>query len=172
MICQKCKQKPANVHITQYANGVKQEFHFCEDCAGSLNINPGLPKTPLHNLNNIMSFLTQLGASDQRTPELTCPHCHTPYGRIAEAGYVGCSECYRYFSTQLEPLLKKIHGTTEHRGKIPVRMGKTFLIHREIEDLRRNLKEAVEKEEYEEAARIRDRVKALEDESKAGEDRD
>lgn len=164
MDCQKCQQRPANVHITQIVNGEKQETHLCEQCAQAMKVNLGFPQFPLNNLTNLFGFLTMTPGTDN-TPiiEDKCPSCQSPFRKIGELGYVGCSECYQHFSSQLEPVLRKIHGSGEHHGKIPSRMGTSFILRKEADELKTALKQAVEREEYEEAARIRDQIKALEE---------
>ncbi len=163
MICQRCQQKEASVHITQFINGEKQEVHLCEQCAQETNVEMGIPQFPVHNLNNLLGFITKAYGGDKRISNDRCPNCHTPYRKIAETGYVGCSECYESFSRQLEPVLRRIHGTNKHCGKIPQRMGESFLLRREIEELKNNLQQVIKQEEYEEAAKLRDKIKALEE---------
>lgn len=162
MECDRCKQNEAKVHITQFINGVKQDTHLCEVCAQSLKINLGFPQFPINHLNNLLSFLLKANETDKKETESKCPNCQIPYSKIAETGFVGCSECYRYFSNQLELILQRIHGTNRHRGKIPQRAGASYVLWREINDLKAGLKSAVEQERFEEAARLRDEIKELE----------
>ena len=93
---------------------------------------------------------------------LTCPNCGMSYADFQQTGKIGCSVCYGTFRRQLEPLLRRIHGTSTHSGKIPRRSGGTLELKQEIKRLRGELKEKVAQEEYEEAARLRDEVRALE----------
>ena len=169
MDCQKCHQRQANVHITQFVNGEKQELHLCEQCAQAGKIYHPYSQFPIHNLTNLLGFLTQSGGIDKHVPGDKCPSCNCDYQKIAESGYIGCSQCYDYFSLQLEPVLRKIHGANRHHGKIPKRMGTAYLLKKEVEELKRDLKKAVEQEKYEEAATIRDRIKALEEGNVRGE---
>lgn len=163
MQCEKCQKNQANVHITQIINGKKIERHLCEQCAYEEKLNLEFPQISLHNLNNLMGvFFKQPIVSNKQIVEDVCPNCQISYSKIAEQGRVGCSECYRHFTPHLEPALRKIHGANLHRGKFPRRMGASFRISREIEDLKLKLHWAVEKEEYEKAAEIRDRIKDLE----------
>lgn len=163
MECQRCQQRAANVHITQYVNGQKHEAHLCEECAQTAKITVDLPQLPLNNLKNLLAFLGQGYLSDKKTPELICKNCQTPYRKVYETGFVGCSDCYEQFTTQIEPVLQKIHGTNLHRGKIPNRLGVTYQVKREVEDLKSQLRRVVDQEEYEKAAELRDRIKLLED---------
>lgn len=163
MDCQRCQQRTANVHITQFINGEKQETHLCEQCAQSAKIGFDFPQLPMHNLKNLLGFLTNTQGIDKKQPEAFCPNCQAPYSRIFEAGCVSCSQCYDYFAAQMEPVLKKIHGANRHCGKIPARLGASYTLKREIEDLKIELRQAVEREEYENAAGLRDRIKSLEE---------
>lgn len=162
MECQRCQQRPANVHITKFVNGVKNELHLCEQCAYAANVNMEIPQLPINNLKNLLGFLTQVGLEKKEDIDSVCPNCKTPFKRIYEKGYLGCSHCYEYFSPQIEQVLKRVHGAQEHRGKIPSRMGTSFVVKREINDLKTELQEVIGREEYEKAARIRDKIKALE----------
>ncbi|MFZ5753919.1 MAG: UvrB/UvrC motif-containing protein [Bacillota bacterium] len=170
MYCQKCEQRPATVHITHFINGKKQETHLCEICAQEEQISIGIPQIAFNTFNDFLgSFFTQPAVTDKKINVEACPACRTPYHKIAERGRVGCSECYRHFSLQLDPLIKKVHGNNTHTGKIPKRMGESFRLKRELEELKEKLKSAVEREEYEKAAGIRDRIKELEKEMDGGE---
>lgn len=170
MQCERCQQKEANVHITQIMNGKKQETHLCQECAHDMKISLGFPQLPAQNLTNLLGFLTP-ETPDVKARETQCPNCKTPYRRIVESGYVGCSECYQHFNSYLEPVLRNIHGSSRHHGKIPKRLGGAYVLKRQIEELKRKLKQEVEKEQYEEAARLRDEIKALEEKIGKGEDR-
>lgn len=171
MQCQRCQQKDANVHITQIVNGQKKETHLCQECAQEMKIGLGFPQLPVQNFTNLLGFLTQPETFDQKEKDKKCPNCSTTYKKIGETGYMGCSECYQHFNSDLEPVLRKIQGTNRHNGKIPKRLGGFYSIKREIEELKRKLKSEVEKEKYEEAARIRDEIKALEEKMPRGDRR-
>ncbi|MDD2402854.1 MAG: UvrB/UvrC motif-containing protein [Clostridia bacterium] len=169
MECQKCKKRQANVHITQIINGKKIEKYLCEQCANEEKLNFELPKIPLYNLNNLLGVLfNQPVVSDKSTIDNVCPNCKVSYNKIAESGHMGCSECYKYFALQLDPTLRKIHSANLHLGKIPKRIGDSYRIDREMFDLKQGLRQAIEGEEYEKAAEIRDRIRALEGKMKKG----
>jgi protein arginine kinase activator len=137
-----------------------------------MKINVGFPpQFPMHNLSNLLGFLTQQVGFDKREADDKCPNCFNSYRKIGETGYVGCSECYKHFSIRLEPILRKIHGTSRHTGKVPKRLGFSVVLKREVGELKNSLKRAVENERYEEAAQIRDRIKELEEKMARGEER-
>lgn len=168
MNCQRCQQRPASIHITQIINGVKHETYLCEECAQAEKITVEIPQLPIDNLKNLLGFLGQGYLTDQDSYQLVCKNCKTPYKKIYETGYVGCSECYKEFSSQLENVVQKIHGTNTHRGKIPSRLGTTFRVKRDLEELKVQLRQSVEKEEYEKAAELRDKIKLLEEQQTGG----
>lgn len=163
MECERCQQRQANVHITKFENGVKYELHLCEQCAQAAKVNLEFPQLPFNNLKNLLGFLTQVGIDSGKEVDVACPNCKTPYKKIFEKGFLGCSHCYEYFAPQIGQVLKRVHGAKEHRGKIPARMGASLSIKREINDLKSELQEVIGREEYEKAAQIRDKIKALED---------
>ena len=96
-----------------------------------------------------------------------CPSCGLSYAHFKQKGRLGCGDCYCAFSKSLERLLKNIHGSTAHTGKVPVSQQEMVKRHREIAALRGALEQAVEREEFEEAARLRDRIAAMEQKGEA-----
>jgi protein arginine kinase activator len=93
-----------------------------------------------------------------------CPRCGLLYSSFKETGRLGCSECYAAFQFQLRPLLRRIHGDTRHRGKSPTHDGGEQTGTRQIQRLHDELQRAVEREEFEKAAGIRDEIRKLETE--------
>jgi len=95
---------------------------------------------------------------------LVCQKCGMSYDEFQKVGKLGCSGCYETFGNRLKPILKRLHGSVEHSGKVPVKISKTLRTSKEIEELKGLLSKAVQNEEYEKAAEIRDRIKAIESE--------
>lgn len=95
-----------------------------------------------------------------RSPE--CPHCGLSLAEFNKAGRLGCSECYRVFADELHSLLRKIHGSDQHFGKVPVTDPFQLQVRKELLALRRRLKRAIEREEFEKAAGLRDRINQIE----------
>ena len=91
-----------------------------------------------------------------------CPNCGMTYQDFAHTGKIGCSVCYDTFRGQLAPLLKRIHGSSTHSGKIPRRSGGVLVVRHEIALLKEQLADAVQSEAYEKAAEYRDKIRALE----------
>ena len=99
---------------------------------------------------------------EERVVHVQCPRCGLLYSAFRETGRLGCAECYTAFQFQLRPLLRRIHGDTRHRGKVPARDGEGAVRSRQIQRLHDELQRAVEREEFEHAAAIRDEIKRLE----------
>lgn len=180
MLCENCGQRPATFHQTLIVNGQKQESHLCEVCAkqkGQLGVgtqpNFAFPNLSIYDL--LSSFLGQQpspGNTQVARPEAEprCQNCGTTYSQFAETGRLGCAQCYHYFEPQMVPLIKRIHGTTVHTGKAPKRTGGIVRKKRELDALRRQLQDAIGQEKYEEAARLRDTIKGMEQQIQAGGD--
>lgn len=173
MLCENCGQRPATVHQTMVVNGAKQESHLCDVCAresGQAASGFAFPNLSIQEL--LSAFLGQghLGAevAPKLRPEPSCKNCGLTYSEFANSGLLGCSQCYDQFTEQLSPLIKRIQGSTQHSGKAPKRTGGVLRKRRELTQLKQQLAEAVSQENFEEAANLRDRIKAMEAELQAG----
>lgn len=163
MLCQSCKNKEAAFHYVSNVNGQVTEAHLCHECAGKLGYDLGFKA-----VNYFDSALSNfVGGHQQKASEPVqhCPLCGASQNDIAKTGKVGCAQCYATFSSMLMPFIKRIHGNTEHVGKIPASAGAGLKLKRELEDLKQELKAAVDLQEYENAARLRDRIIELEKEA-------
>jgi protein arginine kinase activator len=172
MICQECGQETATVHITKIINGRKTELHLCRRCAQAhdeLDISFE-PKLSLHNLLGSLLGESMRGSREaMRKAKVQCPSCGLTFAQFSQIGRLGCSECFSAFDEQLAPLLRRIHGSTRHTGKVPRRSQGAIRFVRELERLREELKVRIQKEEFEKAADLRDEIRALEREMKEGE---
>jgi protein arginine kinase activator len=169
VLCQNCQQRPATVHLTKIVNFAKTEMHLCEVCAKAAGNELGVIFGTNFSFQNLIAGL--LGDEEleiQQQPsigrELKCQNCGLTFSDFKNSGLLGCGECYRYFQIGLEPLLKKVHGSAAHTGKVPRRTGGKVRIRKEIQDLRRQLQQAIQKEDYEQAANLRDEIRHLEKE--------
>lgn len=93
-----------------------------------------------------------------------CPKCQSTYNDFIESGRLGCSICYETFNDLLEPLIRRIQGNTRHEGKVPKRSGASIRIYKNINSLKKKMQKLVYKEEFEEAAKVRDEIRKLEKE--------
>lgn len=175
MLCEQCKQRSATVHITKVINNQKTEKHLCEVCAKGSGNELGFFFEPKFSFHNLLAGLLEgeAGILNAPTADLKekCSFCGLTFPDFRQIGRLGCSDCYAGFSSNLDPLLRRIHGSTVHTGKVPKRAGGQIRVKKEIEMLRKKLQEAVQREAYEEAAKIRDEIRAKERESKRS-DRD
>ncbi|MHB8171922.1 MAG: UvrB/UvrC motif-containing protein [Thermincolia bacterium] len=169
MLCDKCQKKIANIHITRVINGQKKELMLCEKCArNSEELGIGLGVT--NNKFGFFNLLSGLLTSDSKPPNAafhyvdsaSCQKCNYTYEQFQRTGKLSCGSCYGSFQYQLEGLLKRIHGANRHTGKVPTRTGGSLKLIKEIDLYKRKLREVVEKEEFEEAASLRDRIRQLE----------
>ena len=174
MVCQECGQETATVHITKIINGRKTELHLCRRCAQAhdeLDISFE-PKLSLHNLLGSLLGESMRGSREAlRNAKVQCASCGLTFAQFSQIGRLGCSECFPAFEEQLLPLLRRIHGSTRHTGKVPRRSQGAVRFVRELEQLREELKLKVQKEEFEEAAGLRDRIRSMEKEMKEGKQR-
>lgn len=164
MLCQNCNKNQATVHYTKIINGNIKELHLCEECAMN-NSEIGFDST-----FSFPTLLTNLidniqGESIKKEADnLRCPSCGLDYSKFRQTGKFGCAQCYETFRPNLSPLLRGIHGHDKHTGKIPYRANETVAKRREIQKLKHKLNDLVQKEAFEEAAKIRDKIKELEKE--------
>ncbi|MCL2048221.1 MAG: UvrB/UvrC motif-containing protein [Defluviitaleaceae bacterium] len=181
MLCEKCQTNTASVHMQQFVHGKKVELHLCQDCAFKIE-NPEM----LLSLENIFKgFIEQLntkyfnepptGAAGAAAPlhgkinvrpaappPKACVRCGMTFQKFKTGGRLGCDVCYSSFKKEVEVLLKNVQGSTRHEGKYPRRMGAGILQKRQVHELRATLNRAIEAENFEEAARLRDQIRALE----------
>ncbi|OPX45449.1 UvrB/uvrC motif protein [Ruminiclostridium hungatei] len=159
MLCQNCQQNTASVHFTQITNNTKVDIYLCEQCAKDISHGEFISTFGFNDLINGL-FGAQI---KQELPEtLKCKKCGLEYEEFLKTSRVGCAQCYHAFQEKLDPIIKRLHGNAEHHGKVPVRVSSKVSIPDQIDRLKQLLNESIEKEAYEEAAKIRDRIRALE----------
>ena len=170
MLCDDCGKNDAHIHITQIGPNGRIDKNLCETCAANYGAFPismaaEQKNVSMHDfLKGILSQKSEAETSPRAVGALVCPHCSMSFQDFQESGRIGCSVCYDTFRQQLEPIIRRVHGSTIHSGKIPRRSGGATRVKHEIEMLRRELKNSISKEEYEKAAEYRDRIRALENE--------
>ncbi len=168
MLCERCQERPATVHYTEVINNKQRKMNLCEICAGQVQAEGFgfLPQIGLHSF--LAGFLSQMPGVQQFAPpareDAKCKVCNMPESLLAQKGLLGCGDCYRHFGERLDPLMKRIHGSCNHIGKVPVRTGGRIRFARQVEELRSKLRDAVAAEKFEQAAELRDRIKELEKE--------
>jgi protein arginine kinase activator len=171
MQCQICGKRPAVVHFTEIVNNKKSEYHVCEKCAEEKGYNISLGKTKVTIGDLVAGMVDQsLGTDEAKVGRVQCPRCHMVYSSFKETGRLGCSECYTTFRTQLRPLLRRIHGSTKHVGKAPLRDAARVAARREVHRLHEEMQRAVDREEFEKAAELRDRIRRMDEEPEVTQD--
>ena len=168
MLCQECNQNKASVHYTKLINGMKTEVQLCEKCAVKKG-ESDFSFEPKFSLQNFLTgFLNEAWASKQGREKINparvqCPRCAMTFAQFSQIGRFGCSNCYLAFGDErLKPMLRRIHGSVNHVGKVPKRTGGSTVIKRDLGKLRKQLHNYIRKEEYEKAAETRDRIRSLE----------
>jgi protein arginine kinase activator len=169
MKCQKC-DKPATFHITELTGGEPRELHLCEEHAREyLTQSSDEPATATSMAAALAQQMAQQMAVGQTAEELAqldqqvCPVCGITFYEFRSQGRLGCPHDYTFFQKQLEPLILNIHGETEHVGKTPSRGPSGSKTRTKLIRLRREMKEAVEEEDYERAGRLRDEIQRIEE---------
>jgi protein arginine kinase activator len=164
MKCQKCA-KPATFHITDIVEkGKHREFHFCDEHARQHLAPPDESSEP--PISELAKKLIVSGAGALREPSpadaQVCPICQITFLEFRNSGRLGCPYDYEVFRDELMPLLENIHGETRHSGKVPKRAPRNTQQQTTLIQLRNELKRAVAAEDYEAAARLRDKIKGIE----------
>ena len=159
MICSNCKSNNASFFYTQNINGKETSVALCQSCAAKSGIT-GSMVPPLFN-----SFFTN-AKREKSSYEATkkCSLCALSFGDILKMGKVGCPECYNTFKEELGDTIRSIHGAAKHVGLTPSGTVTTEAVKKELSEeeiLRERLNEAIKAENYEEAAILRDKIKAL-----------
>ena len=168
MLCQICGKNPATVHFTEIHDNKMSELHVCERCAEEKGMHASAKKHKFDIADLLAGMVDDVtSVTEERVGHVQCPRCGLLYSAFKETGRLGCAECYTAFQFQLRPLLRRIHGDTRHRGKVPTRDGEGASRSRQIQRLHDELQRAVEREDFERAAGIRDEVKRLEREAEA-----
>ena len=152
MLCEKCGKQNATTHYTQIINGEKRELHLCAECAGS-HTHSMFGELP--NLFGSMFFGEPRSLGNTKT----CPRCGASFKEISANGQLGCAACYETFAAELQPSLARLHGKTAHTGKIPKSADGTLRLRSQLADAKAALAKAIEAQEFEKAAALRDQIK-------------
>lgn len=162
MLCQNCGKYEATTHVKRIINGETAEAHLCNDCANALgytDVFGGFGNTFSDLLG---SFFGEPSVSALSSRTVRCEKCGSTFNDIVNSGKIGCADCYGTFYDKLLPSLQRIHGKTRHEGKIPKAVKVDGRPSENIVgSLEKELREAVERQDFEKAAIIRDKIKAL-----------
>ena len=174
MLCQNCGKNEANFRYTQIINGVKKELILCQECARKLGVDKiDLPMNFSSFLGDFFNDYAENSLLPSfSTNEVKCKTCKMTYNDFINTGMFGCSDCYDTFSGAIDSLLKNLHGTAKHIGrgikgieskeaKIKPKVSKKTSKEEEKEKLEKELEKAIKEERYEDAAKIRDKIKEI-----------
>ena len=164
MTCDLCSKNEATVHLTEIINDQTRELHLCEQCAKE----KGSAAAQDFGLGDLLAGLADFGPKTEEgtKTKLVCPKCGCTYDDFRKSGRLGCGTCYETFRRFLAPLLKRIHGSAKHEGKMPtVAVSAPSAVvegKEDLEVLKERLKAAVASESFEEAIQLRDKIRVLE----------
>ncbi|MEZ5357365.1 MAG: UvrB/UvrC motif-containing protein [Candidatus Zixiibacteriota bacterium] len=165
MKCQDCGGSDATVNLTQIINNEKVVLNLCKDCAAKRGFHSPLDNIPFPLANFLAGMMeAEKTAGESKavmTTDLTCSKCGLTFSEFSRLGRFGCGNCYQTFREKLQPLLRKIHGSSLHRGKLPPMLSEDATIIKEQERLEDELKHAIDTEDFERAADLRDKLKSL-----------
>lgn len=172
MLCENCKEREAVIHLTQIVDNSVTTMHLCEPCAAEKGVETGssVAKFPLGD------FLATLGKTGGGEPaeaglDIPCRSCGATLRDFRTTGRLGCAVCYESFESHLRDLLRRLHGSATHVGESYQKtgqsgqtgqMGQVALPRGELDDLRDQLRRAIESENFELAAELRDQIRVLE----------
>jgi protein arginine kinase activator len=158
-LCSICKEREATVHLTQITGDKMQKVDLCEECSKTKGINDPAGF-------NLADLLLGLGASQELEQagggvEVKCSRCGFTQADFKKAGRLGCPECYKTFAEGLEGLLKSMHKGTRHVGKVPESLRQNRDLSDRLKALQKKLAKAIEDENFEQAAHLRDEIKQM-----------
>lgn len=165
MMCEDCGIRPAKFHLMTIINGDRVERNLCPACMARHQ--KQLPGLDFSNLAGILnSILENKTAAEQEKrdaeyDDLVCEQCGMTYAEFQKCGMLGCAACYQAFKTPMTALLQRVHGNTQHAGRVPGGVHSGTSIRMNIDRLKQKLQKAIADEEYEQAAKLRDTIRAL-----------
>ena len=157
MLCDHCHQRPATATVQQTVNGNTTVLHLCGVCAEELHQSGIFGSFFDPSLFFSGFFASQQPQRDTRR----CPECGATLTEIRANGHLGCDHCIGAFEAELLPIIRKLHGNAVHTGKVPQTAPPEVKSRRQIELLEKQLREAVAKQEFEQAAALRDEINRL-----------
>lgn len=174
MLCQDCKKRESTIHLTQIVNNEKVVLNLCKICAEKRGFHSPFEQMPFPLAEFVSGMVGPKKTSKMDTAatgekrDLKCANCGLTFSEFGHIGRLGCSRCYESFRVELNDLLRRIHGSAEHRGHVAETPSEDLQPLREEKRLRDELKKAIEAENFEMAAELRDRIKELSTNSPKG----
>lgn len=186
MLCQNCGKNEVNFRYTQIVNGVKKEMALCDKCAKKLGVYNDMDFSMPISMSSFLGDMLNDYTDEAFLPSFSsiaaseCNKCGTDYDGFIDTGLLGCENCYDVFSNKIDSLLKNIHGSNRHVGRISKfikssnNLGEAKKTDKKekskekinkpekaskVEELKEKLNKAIKEERYEDAAKIRDEIK-------------
>ena len=174
MLCEKCKKRTATVFYNENFNGKQRSYSLCGECAAKLR-----EKGDLQDVTSMLGSFADpfcdlrddffggfFGMPIQKVSASAnkCPVCGYTYADVLKDGRVGCAECYHAFGGELSLTIRAIQGAGEHNGMVPSRYRARKEREEQLKKLRRSMQEAIQAEDFERAAEIRDDIRKMEGE--------
>ncbi|MDD4657423.1 MAG: UvrB/UvrC motif-containing protein [Eubacteriales bacterium] len=155
MLCQNCGEREARISITQIVNNKKTEIHLCHQCAHQSG-----QADSVFALQKMLAGMVDWG-SDAAGKGKSCPGCGLTEMELRQRGRFGCGQCYQTWAPLVNTIIGRVQGRTAHTGKIPLSAGERARAQREMGELKEKLQAAVREERFEDAAKLRDRIRGL-----------
>lgn len=159
MKCDICQERPAVLFVQQVSKEGSLELHLCEICARERGFSTSENKIDI-TLGGLFSGLLEKEAS-VKGKEAACSACGTVFSEIKKSGKVGCAGCYQQFRTEIISMLRSEGIEFAYSGPLPEKLEAFSTAKTDPENLRKELREAIDREDYELAAYYRDRLKML-----------
>ena len=158
MKCDVCDDKTATVFLTQIVKGNMQKINLCENCAKE----KGVTDPTGFQLADMLLGFGQGARVETQPMEKSCTACGMTQSTFRKTGRLGCAACYSVFGDGMDGLLKAMHKGTRHIGKVPAHLSNRQADEEHLVQLRTALDDAVSKEAYEDAARLKSEIATLE----------
>jgi protein arginine kinase activator len=159
MLCDSCRERDAVVHLTTIEHNAVHQLHLCERCAAERGVETTVA-TPKHPLGE---FLQAVHQPPSPSDNVRCTFCNTTMADFRATGRWGCARCYTNFEAGIRELLRRVHGNHRHVGRsYRAPMSETLERAAVLGELKDRLRRAIESEQFELAADLRDRIRVLE----------
>lgn len=167
MICNICGTKEATIHLTEITNGQMIEIHICESCAEE----KGTEFKTYFNFGDLLASVSgveKILEPSGKKISLVCTTCGMNYEEFSKSGRLGCAGCYESFQKPLAVVIKQVQRATHHVGKKPTKIAKDVRNVHDLRLLQERLRQSIQMEKFEDAARLRDEIKQMEEKLKKG----
>ena len=161
MVCDICHERDAVVNLTTIENNAVRQLHLCEQCAAERGVETTVAE-PKHPLGKFLEAV-QKQSMPANTEAGKCAFCGLTMKDFRETGRMGCARCYSTFEGSMRELLRRLHGGPRHIGRTyHAPKGEILTKSGTLGELRDKLQRAIQQEQFEAAAELRDRIRVLE----------